>query len=489
MWDWRNGEVMRASTGGAGVPPPDGLDEDGVAAIHEASMRVLEDLGVEVENDRAREVFAEHGCAVEDGVVTVPRNLVEECVGEAPGEFTLHARNPENDVVVGGDGPPVRAPGLGPRHVHTIEDGRRRSRLADYETLLKLSQVEDAITCTGYRLCEPEGLSPANKPYALLRRALTLTDQPVMGAARGVDRVEACLDMVGIAMDDPGLGKPYVAGLVNTTPPRRIGPEMLDGLLTYAEHGQPVVVSSFTVAGASGPPTLAASMAQTNAENLAGITLAQLVNPGTPVVYGVPASGIDDRHGSLTIGTPESALFVSFGARMGQFYDVPSRAGGALSDAKRVDYQGGCESTFLGTITELSGVDFVLHAAGILESYSAISPEKFVLDCEVIRSLDRFRRGFDTGENALAIDAMSGVEPGGHFADASRSSTTGEFFRSAVFDKRSHADWRDDGGKSAFEMGRDRVRDCLEAYEVPPLDSDIERELGRYVEEHAPVAP
>jgi trimethylamine--corrinoid protein Co-methyltransferase len=473
---------MRVS--GAGTKPVslERLDEDGVAAIHEASMRVLEDLGVEVANERARSIFAEHGCGVDaEGVVTVPRDLVEGSVRKAPSEFTLHARNPDNDIDVGGDAPPIRAPGIGPRHVHTLEDGRREARLADYETLLKLAQVEDVVTCTGYRLCEPGDLRPGGKPTGLLERALTLTDKPVMGSARGAERAQACMDMVGIAMDDPGLGDPCVAGLVNTAPPRRIDAEMLDGLMTYAEHGQPPIVSSFTMAGASGPSTLAGSMVQTNAENLVGITLTQLVNPGCPVIYGVPSANVDPRYGSLSTGSPESALFVSFAARMGRHYDVPSRAGGALSDAKTVDYQSGFESAFLGTVTALSGVDFVLFAAGILESYAAISPEKFALDCEAIRHVDRFRAGYRVDGESLALDRMAETEPAGHFVgDPERDGRGDGFFRSTVLDKRSYEDWAEDGRKSAVELGHQRVRECLDAYERPPIDRDVERDLARY---------
>lgn len=462
------------------VPSLRRLEEDGVEAIHEASMHIVEELGIRVGHDRARRIFAAHGATVEDEVVTVPRDIVENAVSAAPAAFTLRARNPDNDVTVGGDGPPVRAPGHGPPHVRTIGAGRRRARLSDYDDLAKLAQVEDVITCTGSRLCQPVDLDDSSGHTELFRRALTLTDQPVIGPTHGAARARASLDMAGIAMDDPDLSEPYVAGLVNTVPPRSIGEGMLAGLLTYAEHGQPPIVSSFTMAGASGPAPLAASMAQANAENLVGITLAQLVNPGTPVIYGVPSSNIDSRHGSLSIGSPESALFVWFAAAMGRYYDLPSRGGGGLSDAKTIDYQSGFESMLLQTVTAFSGIDFVLHAAGVLESYSTISPEKFVLDCEAIRYLDRFGTGFSVDEGSFALDDIASTEPAGHFAG---SPTRGEFFRSAFVDKRSHAAWEDAGGKSAGEMAADRVRARLEGYDRPALAEDKRRDLKRYVAE------
>ena len=449
-------------------------------------MEIVENIGIQLGHERARAIVADHGGTVdEDGVVTLPRDVVAESLRTAPSSFTLHARNPDKSLTVGGDGPPVRAPGYGPPNIRTLASGRRPSKLSDYEDLVKLAQVEDVVTCTGYQLCEPTDVAEADKHYEMFKRSLTLTDQPVMGATYGEERARSSLDMVGIAMDDPELREPYVVGLVNTVPPRRIGEDMLGGLLTYARHGQPVVVSSLTMAGASSPATLAASMAQANAENLVGITLAQLVNPGTPVVYGVPSSNIDTRYGSLSIGSPESALFVSFAAQMARYYDIPSRGGGGLTDSKSIDYQSGFESMFLQTVTDFSGIDFVLHAVGVLESYSAVSPEKFVLDCEAIRYLDRFRDGFRLDADAFALDAIAATDPGGHFV-TSEQSTDGDqaFFRSEFVDKRSHVDWESEGGKSAFELGQDRVQSRLETYERPPIAQDVERDLDRYVRSH-----
>ena len=202
------------------LPSLGGFDREDAAVVHEASMRLVEERGVRLDDERARELVAAAGGTVhEDGVVTLPRDLVERNVGRAPPQFTLHARNPDNDVVVG-DGGPVRAPGYGPANVRTYGDGRRRARLADYETLVKLAQLESAIDCTGYNVCDPADVPEDVKHLEMVRRSLTLTDQPVMGATYGRERARSCLELVGIAMDDPDLSRPCVAGLVNTVPPR-----------------------------------------------------------------------------------------------------------------------------------------------------------------------------------------------------------------------------------------------------------------------------
>jgi len=398
------------------VPSLDRLPEEGVEAIHEAAMYLVEEVGIQLNHERALDRFEEAGASVdrEENLVRAPRDLLMGYVEKAPSEFTLHGRGRDREVTCGGDGT-IRAPGYGPPNIRTCDDGRRSSELDDYERLVKLVHAAEPLNCTGYSVCEPNDVDQAVKHYEMLKRSLVYSDQPVMGSTYGADRARASIEMVSIAVDDADMSRPYVAGLVNTVPPRSIDTKMLGGLMTYAEHGQPTLISSFTMAAASGPATLPGSMAQATAENLTGIALAQLVNEGAPVVFGVPSSNIDVRYGSLSIGSPGSALFTAFAGQMGRYYGVPVRGGGGLTDSKLVDYQAGAESAMLGMTTAFAGVDYVLHAAGIMESYSTISPEKLALDCETLRHVDRFEEGFPITDGEFPLEMMGAVDPAGHF--------------------------------------------------------------------------
>lgn len=467
------------------VPTLDRLDADGIEAIHETSMEIIEEFGIQVNHDRALQILEDHGASVDaERIVTADRELIEDAVDDAPSSFTLYGRGPDTDLDIGA-GDILRAPGYGPPNIVTHAEGRRNSQLADFEVLLKLAHEEDVINCAGYNLCEPNDVDQSVKHVAMLQRSLTMTDMPIMGSTYGEDRAETCMELLKLATDDPDLDRPYMAGLINTVPPRSLDTRMVGGLVTYAAYGQPTVISSFTMAGASGPATLAGSLAQANAENLLGIALTQFVNPGAPVVYGVPSSNIDIRYGSLSIGSAESALFTSFAGQMGRYYDIPSRGGGSLSDAKTVDYQAGFESMLTMAVTAFSQVDFVLHAAGILESYSAISPEKFVLDCELIRILDRFVEGYPIDEEHFALDVMSSVDPSGHFLAQRHTLEHAEetFYMPDIIDKRSHGDWEEDGSKTAFELGSERVDALLASYEAPDIDPDIESAISTLAEE------
>ncbi|MDZ7849542.1 MAG: trimethylamine methyltransferase family protein [Halodesulfurarchaeum sp.] len=469
------------------TPYIDRLDEEARDAIHEASMYIIEELGIQVKHDEAVEYFEEAGATVEDEyLVKADRSLIEENVEKAPESFTLHARNPENNLEIGGEDT-FRAPGYGAPNIRTFEDGRRSSTVADYELFMKLAQQEDVINSTGYNVAEPTDVDQEVKHLEMVKRSLEFTDMPVMVSTYGQNRTDANLEMVGMVVEDPDLSKTYAAGLVNTVPPRTLDSAMTGGLVGLAKQGQAPVVSSFIQAGASGPGTMAGAVALANAENLMGITLAQLINPGNPVVYGVPASNLDMRYGSLSIGSAESALFANFAGTMGRYYGVPARGGGGLTDSKTVDYQAGFESMLVNMVAEFSGVDFILHSAGIIESYSTISPEKFVLDAEAMRFLDRFQDGYVINEEMLALDIVEKIDPDDHFLGESHTLKFAgkDFLIPELVDKRSHGDWKDDGEKTAFEMGHDKVQEHLEAYSKPELDEDIQAELDAYVEEEA----
>lgn len=465
--------------------PLEKLTDDGVARIHETSLDILADVGIEVDYEEALDLLAEHGADVdrEDHLVRFPRTLVEDAVQEAPESFTLHARNPDRSVTVG-EGETVFSPSGSAPNVLTFERGRRPSQLEDYTKFVKLAQMEEILGTAGYNMCEPNDVDEDVKHFRLMEQAIKLSDKPLKGEAWGADRARDALDMTAIAVDDPDLSKPYVFATINTVSPRTLDTRMTGGLLEYAREGQPTMISPAVMAGASGPATMAGTFALGNAEVLAGVTVAQLANPGTPVLYGFPTSNIDIRYGSFAIGSPESALSVSFAAQMARYYGIPSRAGGGLTDSKAVDDQAGAESMFTQTVGVLSGVDLMHQSMGILDSYSTTSPEKFVLDAERLRYLRQFREGYRVSEEALAVELSGEVEPGGHFLNKRHTLEHGEeHIRPEIFFRDSYDNWVEAGKKEAFERAHEYVQSQLEAYERPPIDGDKEDELDQYVAE------
>lgn len=464
------------------IPSLSQLSNESIRTIHDASIKILKKVGVRVENEEARNLLEKKGGEVEGNIVKLPPSLVMDSVEKAPHSFVLHGRKPENDVKIN-ENNLVRAPGYGPINIRTVK-GRRESTLSDYEKLVKLVQMESVLDCVGYQLCNPRDVSKKTKHLEMMKKNLFYSSKPVMGAANGSEKATDCINLAKLSVSKRKIRGPYIATLVNTISPLALGREMTEGLLTYAKEGQAIIVSGGPMCGASGPSTLAGSIIQANAEIISGITIAQLENPGTPVIYGLGSSNIDMRYGTATIGAPESALFASFAPQISQYYGIPSRGGGALTDSKLVDYQGGFESMLLLLITSLSGINFMIHSCGILESYSTVSPEKLILDCEMIKYVDRFLQGFDINKETFAFDNIFRVGPSGNFLgeEHTREHILKEFVHPDIADKKSYSGWKKEGRKDAFKKGGEKVEELLGKYDKPQLDSNIKKDIEEYIE-------
>ncbi|MFB6359977.1 MAG: trimethylamine methyltransferase family protein [Halobacteriales archaeon] len=467
------------------IPFPDRLSHEALELIHEKSLTILEELGIEIELEEARELLAEHGCTVEEdsGLVKIPSDLAEECVEAAPGQFTMVGRHSQPDLTLGGEDT-ILTPTAGPPNIRWYNDDRRPSTMDDFEAFQKIIQMEDVINGGGYGVVEPTDYDESMAYLESHLRVLLMTDTVPIGNAYGRDRAREAAEMVGIAYDDPDLSDYYLITTANSVSPRTWDTKMTEGVMAHAEMEQPIVLAPAVMAAASGPATLPGSMALGNAEILAGITMTQLINEGTPVIYGLPSSNVDVRYGSFSIGSPEGALFISFAGQMSRFYDIPARAGGALTDAKTVDFQAGSESMLQLMMSWSSGIDYILHAGGVMDSYSTASPEKFVLDCDQIRYLQRFDDGYTIDEDTFALDLIEEVEPADHFLNKRHTleHSRDDFLFPEIAYRDSYDNWEEDGAKDAFERAHERVQNLIDEYERPPVDADIQQELEDYVD-------
>jgi trimethylamine--corrinoid protein Co-methyltransferase len=240
------------------------------------------------------------------------------------------------------------------------------------------------------------------------------------------------------------------------------------------------------MAGSTGPITLAGALATQTAELLAGITLTQLISPGTPVVLGYTSTNIDMQSGALAIGSPELSQMIVAHAQLARRYKLPSRSGGALTDASYPDAQAAFESMLSLTTTVNSGIDFVLHAGGILSSYLAFSYEKFVLDDEMCGMLRRFQQGIAVDEGTLAYDVIANVGPGGNYLMEGHTvkRCRKEFWRPALCDRAGLEAWMQGGQQDAVARARQRWQQLVAEHEDPPLDKMTAHQLQAFVEEH-----
>lgn len=457
------------------------LTNSDIEAIHKTSMKLLETVGVEFPYEPALAVFQKHGVRVEGSRVYLTEDRVLAALETVPQRFTIHARNPERNVTVGYGQPPVLAPAYGAPFLVDYEVGKREPTMADYHRLVKLAHALPNQDLSGHLLVEPGDVSPATAHLQMLQAHILHSDKPFIGSAVGKRGARDTFEMARILFGD--LDRPVTIGLINSLTPLGYSPEMLEALVEYAQARQPVILAALAMAGSTAPITLAGMLATQTAELLAGIALTQLINPGTPAVFGSTSTNIDMRTGALAIGSPELSQMIVAHAQLARFYKLPSRSGGALTDASTPDAQAGYESMMGLMTTFAADIDFVLHAGGILSSYLAFSYEKLVLDDEMCGMVRRFYGGFAVDDETLSYDVIAHVGPGGNFLmeDQTLLRCRTEFWMPQVGDRGGLEAWMQAGRPTALDRAHQRWQELVARHEDPPLDATIARQLADYV--------
>jgi len=390
------------------------LGQSDIARIHTTSMQVLAEIGVIFPNQEALAIFEKHGVKVDGQKVFLTEDQVMEAIAQAPAQFTIHARNSERNVRIG-DGVPVLAPGYGAPFIVDLDVGKRPATMDDYHKLAKLAHALPNQDLSGHLMAEPADMPPKTVHLQMLHANMLHSDKPFIGSAEGSTGARHTMEMASILFGEKVGERPVTIGLINSLSPLGYSSEMLEALMVYAHHRQPVIVAALSMAGSTGPITLAGVLVHQNAELLAGITLTQLINPGTPVVYGSTSTNLDMKTGGLVIGGPELSMLIGAHADLCRYYGLPSRSGGALTDSHTPDAQAGYESMFSLMTTLSSGIDIVLQAGGILSSYLSFSYEKFVLDDEMCGLVRHWLKGIPVDEETLAFPVIAQAGPGGNY--------------------------------------------------------------------------
>jgi trimethylamine--corrinoid protein Co-methyltransferase len=461
------------------------LSDDHVEAIHHTALRVLDELGIRVLHDGARQRFRQAGATVDEvtKMVRIEGGLVELALATAPGQFSIAGGRPERDVILGGDHVAFAGVG-GPPHVTDLDRGKRSGTMVDAEDFIRLSQHFDVIHLQSPSV-EPQDV-PMQFRHLLMTEALvTQSDKPPFVYSRGAPQVADSFAMMRLArgLDEASFqARPYCFTVINTNSPRQLDVPMCQGIIDFALAGQVAVITPFTLAGAMAPITVAGALTLQHAEALAGIVLSQITRPGAPVVYGSFTSNVDMKSGAPAFGTPEFVK-AAFGAgQLARHIGLPWR-GSAATASNVADAQATYEFLNSAWGSVLGGVNMMIHAAGWLEGGLSASLEKFILDIEMLQIFAEIFQPLAVEPEDIGFDAIAEIEPGGHFfgAQHTMSRYQSAFYAPLVSDWRNFGSWSEDGAKTATQRANGIWKKTLAGFTPPALDPARAEALADFV--------
>ncbi len=468
------------------IPTYDILSEENLVKIEKTADRILAEVGIEFRDDPAAlDLWRKAGAKVDGVKVTFEPGMLTEILKSAPQEFTQHARNPANNVVIGGKNV-VFAPSYGSPFVMDLDKGRRYGTLEDFQNLIKLGQSSPWLHHSGGTICEPVDV-PVNKRHLdMVYSHMTLSDRCYMGSVTHETRAEENIEMSRILFGADFVDQNCVIlGNVNVNSPLVWDGTMTTVLRAYARANQAAVIVPFILGGAMGPVTSAGAIAQSFAETLAGCALTQLERKGAPVIFGNFLSSMSLRSGSPTFGTPEPAIGSMVIGQLARRAKLPLRCAGNFSNSKLPDGQAMQEGLMSMLSAIHCGANFILHSAGFLDGLLSMSYEKFVMDTDLCGALHSYLKGVEVDDNTLAMDAFLEVGPGSHFlgsAHTMRNYTTA-FWDSALSDNEPFEKWSTEGGSTDIATRANREwKKRLAEFEAPKLDQAKDEELKDYVE-------
>lgn len=472
------GRAEKGLAGGQYTP----LSPEALKKVHEASLQILESTGVLVEEAEAQDVLRQAGATVDaDGVVKIPRSAVEEAVQRAPSKVVLCGREEKHDLTLE-EKRVYLGTGGAALLVVDLETGEARpAALRDVALLARLVDALDNIHFY-LRPVEPQDVPndklDVNKYYA----ALSNTSKHVMGSCYTITSLDQVVRMGSLVAggEQQLIDRPFISFITSwMISPLRFATETTKVLAAIVKRGLPVVLSNCPMAGSTSPVTLAGTLAQVNAEQLAGIVFTQSIRPGAPVLYGAVPSVANMATGGYIGGAVEMGLLNAAAAQLAQFYGVPIYNTAGLTDAKITDVQAGAEKAFNVAQVALAGSNFIHHAAGMLESMRAVAYEQYVVDDDILGMAMRAVRGIRVDDEALALEVIDRVGPGGHFLEDEHTlrHARSEFFFPRAASRRTRERWEEEGCKDARQVARERAQQILREHRPLPLPPDVEKTI------------
>ena len=461
------------------------FSEDEVAAIHETSLKVLEELGIKVLLPAARNLYRKAGAVVDEEtlMVRIGRDIVEAALASAPRSIDARAGSAARHLTFE-LGNMMFLAGSGAPNVTDLDRGRRAGSLADFEALTRIVQSFDVLHVQGPYV-EAQDIDVKYRHYAVTRTQLTQSDKFAFVYARGTPQSEDAFEMLRLARgisDAEFRANPYCYTVINTNSPRQLDIPMAQGIIDFARAGQISVITPFCLAGAMAPITVAGALTLQHAEALAGIALAQVVNPGAPVIYGSFSSNVDMKSGAPAFGTPEHVKATLGAGQLARLTGLPWRSGGG-SASNIADAQAAHETQFALWGSVLAGATLCIHAAGWMEGGLSVSYEKLITDIEALQTVAELFQPTPGDAETIGYDAIAEVQLGGHFFAASHTMARYRtaFYQPLVADLSNFGNWTESGGKTATERANGIWKRVLDEYQPIAGAGEIGERLDGFI--------
>ena len=466
------------------LPLVEPMSEEQVEKIDNASMDILEEVGVVFRDEQAVADWNAAGADVRDGDrIHLDRGLVRELIKSIPSSFTFHARNPENDLPFGYDYS-MFIPMTGAPYLRDLDDVRRGPTLDDLANFHKLSQVLPAIHSSGHHIVEPMDHVVSHRHLRITYSSMKYSDKTFMGMTTSGKNAEDVMEMCALLFGEEYLeDHAVVTGNCNGNSPLVWDETMLSAMRAFNKRNQPVLCSPFVLGGANTPASTAAAVAQLNAEALSALAYTQVVRKGCPAIYGHYLSTVSMASGAPMAGTPEISLMNFMIGQMARFYDVPWRTSNTLGGAKTFDAQAGYESASTLMAVMMSGANYLWHSAGWNEAGMHCSMAKFIVDAEQCAMAYRMAEGIQWDDFDEALSAVRDIGPGGHYLghEHTLAKFQDAFFMPRLFDNNSIEQWVADGSQDITTRALKEARFLLDTYNEPKLDEAKDEALRDYI--------
>jgi len=460
------------------------LTDEEVRKIHSASLKVLAEVGVEVNLPEARKLFRDASAEVDEvsKVVKINRDLVEHLVNKAPSVVNLCGRPESGDLDCKIGGKAVYM-GTGGTALNVQDPGSQDSRRAQLVDVMNMARLVDALDNIHFYMLNvyPNDLPAEDVDVNRFGAALNRTRKHVMGGVYTIEGVRNVIKMAEIIAGSPDelRERPFISMVTCSMSPFKLDESYTQLAMEVARHRIPVVVPAEPLCGATAPVTLAGNLVVQNVDTLTGVMLTQLVSPGTPVLYGCISSISDLRDMKYLSGAVEMGLMNAASAQMAQFYNLPLYSTAGMSDSKVNDAQAGYESAITNVMVALAGGNLVHDAAGFLEFCMTASYDKLVIDNEIIGMVMRAVKGIRVNDETLAFELLKETGPGGNFVSTrhTRRHMRSEQYHPHLSDREDRAKWHAAGAKDAGTRATEKAREILESEPQPYIPREIRERI------------